>query len=228
MNDTNNNTAQSGFTSFHRIMCFAGGLLLIGNGLKKGSIVKTFTGGYLAYKGFAGNRSFKQVCDSVNHVTSGRAINIRTSMVINKPRHEVYSAWRNLSNLPLFMHHLLKVEKGEGNLTHWQMQLPAVPAPIQWKAEIVKERDQELLAWQSVEDTVLQNAGKVEFSDALGKKGTAVDIVFSYHAPLGVAGEKVARLFTPVFKNMIRSDIKNFKDFVETGKSLVGKIVAIP
>ena len=216
------------FTSLHRFLSFAGGLLLIGHGIKKGSLVKTAIGGYLAYKGFAGDRTFKEVCKAVNRAATGKAINIRTSMVINKPRREVYAAWRNLSNLSRFMQHLLKVEEGENNKSYWEMQLPAGLGPVRWTAEMVKEREGELLAWQSVSNSVLQHAGKVEFSDALGKKATAVDIVFSYHAPLGKAGEKVAGLFTPVFTKMIRADVRGFKDFMEAGKSHSDKVIAVP
>jgi uncharacterized membrane protein len=43
-------------------------------------------------------------------------------------------------------------------------------------------------------------------------------VIISYQAPLGIAGEKVLELFTPRFERMIKHDIANFKQYVETGR----------
>jgi uncharacterized membrane protein len=51
--------------------------------------------------------------------------------------------------------------------------------------------------------------------------GTTVDVVLTYHAPLGRAGEQIARLFTPVFKRMIEEEIRGFKEFVETTDTML-------
>jgi uncharacterized membrane protein len=202
-------------STLQRVASVIGGFMLIGNGLRKGSIFKTAVGSYLAYRGIAGHRTFDELRDSIQKISSGRAINIRTHMVINRPRHEVYARWRNLSNLPLFMQHLVSVQEISPVDSTWELQLPAGLGSLRWNAEIVKEREFELLGWRSVEGSDIQNAGKVEFRDALGQEGTAVDIVLSYHVPLGKPGEKVARLFSPLFKKMILDDIRNFKNFVE-------------
>lgn len=202
--------------------CILGGLFLVGNGIRKGKLMRIAIGGYLTYKGIANNRSIREFYDWTADKISeqsfeGHAINIRTSMVINRPRKEVWSIWRNLSNLPLFMEHLTSVQEHDESNSDWEMELPGNMGNVQWNAQIVKEKHNELLAWKSSPDSTLQNAGKVTFRDALGGEGTAVDIVFSYHAPMGIAGEKLARLFNPMFRKMIENDIRNFKNFVETG-----------
>jgi uncharacterized membrane protein len=201
--------------NLYRLASFVGGLLLIGNGLKKGSLIRTAVGGYLAYKGVAGDRSFEELSKDLEKLGSGSNVNIRTSLVINRPRHQVYTAWRRLSNIPLFMKHINKVEEQGIYHSEWEMHMPANLGKLQWKAKVVKEVEDELLAWQSEPGSEIENAGKVQFRDALGKQGTAVDVVFSYHAPMGIAGEKIARLFSPLFRKMIREDIRGFKDFIE-------------
>ena len=55
----------------------------------------------------------------------------------------------------------------------------------------------------------------VTFSDA--PQGTEIDIVISYHAPLGMIGEKTGRLLNPIFERIVREDIRNFKEYIETG-----------
>ena len=60
----------------------------------------------------------------------------------------------------------------------------------------------------------------------MGELGTVVNVVISYQAPLGIAGEKVMSFFNPTFEKMIRKDIVNFKHFVETGKLSIDKELA--
>jgi uncharacterized membrane protein len=229
--DTINENSMSGYSpgSFDRVALIAGGLILFGNGIRKGSFFRTALGGYMAYRGIAGNRSFAELCELTNEkISSGKALNIRVSMVINKPRHEVYSAWRNLSNLPIFMEHLESVVEEDEIHSDWEMRIPGGLGKLRWKAEIVKERQDEMIAWQSIEGSEVRNAGKVGFRDALGGEGTMVDVVLSYHAPLGKAGEKLAQLFNPVFKKMITQDIKNFKNFVEISNYQAATITVFP
>lgn len=209
-----------------RMASVAGGIMLIGSAFNKNSsrrFLKAAVGCYLAYKGIAGKRSFGEVFHSFEKVAAGRTLNIRVSMVVNKPREEVYAMWRNLSNLPLFMKHLVRVEEQDELFSNWVMELPGKVGTIQWHAEIVKEREGEMIAWQSLPGSSIENAGKIGFRDSLGGQGTTVDVILTYHAPLGKAGEQVARLFTPVFKRMIEEEIRGFKDFVETNE-----IVLIP
>jgi uncharacterized membrane protein len=204
--------------STQRLASVVGGIMLIGSAFNRNSsrrFLKAATGCYLAYKGIAGKRTFSEVYHSFEKVTAGRSLNIRVSMVINKPREQVYAMWRNLSNLPLFMKHLQRVEEQDELFSNWVMEIPGKLGTLQWHAEIVKERYGEMIAWQSLPGSSIDNAGKVGFRDSLGGQGTTVDVILTYHAPLGKAGEQVARIFTPVFKRMIEDEIRGFKDFVE-------------
>ena len=207
-----------------RLASVAGGFMLIGSAFNKNSsrrFLKAAVGCYLAYKGLAGKRSFNEMYHSIEKVAQGRTLNIKVSMVVNKPREEVYTMWRNLSNLPLFMKHLQRVEEQDELFSNWVMEIPGHIGTLQWHAEIVKERFGEMIAWQSLPGSSVDNAGKVGFRDSLGGQGTTVDVVLTYHAPLGRAGEQVARLFTPVFKRVIEEEIKGFKNFVETHETIL-------
>jgi uncharacterized membrane protein len=37
----------------------------------------------------------------------------------------------------------------------------------------------------------------------------------SYRAPMGVMGERIARLLTPLFKDKVEADIHHFKTYIE-------------
>lgn len=225
--DTTQKNNYSG--NLDRIAMVAGGLLLLGNGIRKGSFFRSLMGGYIAYRGIAGNKTFAELCEWTNEqIASGKALNIRVSMVINRPRSEVYRAWRNLSNLPIFMEHLTQVNEEDEVTSDWEMRIPGGLGKLRWKAEIVKERQDEMIAWQSVEGSEIRNAGKVGFREALGGEGTMVDVVLTYHAPMGKPGEKIAQLFTPMFKKMITQDIRNFKNFVEIGNYRAANATVFP
>lgn len=225
--DTTQENNYSG--NLDRIAMVAGGLLLLGNGIRHGSFFRSLLGGYIAYRGIAGNKTFAELREwTSEQIASSNALNIRVSMVINKPRNEVYKAWRNLSNLPIFMEHLTQVHEEDEVTSDWEMRVPTGIVKLRWKAEIVKERQDEMIAWQSIEGSEIRNAGKVGFRDALGGEGTMVDVVLSYHAPLGKAGEKIAQLFNPMFKKMITQDIRNFKNFVEIGNYRAANATVFP
>ena len=210
--------------SCQRLASVVGGVMLIGsafNGNSSRRFLKAAVGCYLTYKGIAGKRTFGEVYHSLEKIAAGRNLNIRVSMVVNKPREEVYAMWRNLSNLPLFMKHLRSVEEQDELFSNWVMEIPGKIGTLQWHAEIVKERYGEMIAWQSLPGSSIDNAGKIGFRDSLGGQGTTVDVILTYHAPLGKAGEQIARIFTPVFKRMIEEEIRDFKDFVETHQTVL-------
>jgi uncharacterized membrane protein len=210
--------------TLQRLASVTGGIMLLGSAFGRNSsnrFLKTVVGCYLTYKGIAGRRSFNEVYHSIEKVAQGRTLNIRVSMIVNKPREEVYSMWRNLSNLPLFIKHLRSVEEHNETNSTWVMELPGGVGTLQWEAEIVKERPGEMIAWHSLPGSSIKNAGKVGFRDSLGNMGTTVDIILTYHAPLGKPGEQLARIFTPVFKRMVEEDLRGFKEFVEGTTSIL-------
>jgi len=54
------------------------------------------------------------------------------------------------------------------------------------------------------------------FHDAMGGAGTELEVVISYHPPAGELGSGVAKLLNPVFEKIIRQDVMNFKEYIET------------
>jgi uncharacterized membrane protein len=166
-------------------------------------------GGCLLYHAISGSR--------VKNGGAGshpRNVNVRTSVIVGKPKEEVYGLWRNLENLPLFMRHLESVDVIDQERSAWKVRIPGGFGELRWEARIVKEADGSEISWHSVPGASIENAGKINFSDTPGR-GTRIDATISYKAPLGTIGERVSRLLTPVFSQMIEKDIQGFKRFVE-------------
>lgn len=178
--------------------------------------IKTVLGGYLLYRGASGHCAVYESLGKTRGVTQTPNINIRTGLIVNKPKDEVYNFWRRLENLPLFMKHLASVTEIDSKHSHWEAMVPGNIGKVKWNAEIVKEEQGTLIGWQSIPNSMINNAGKVTFSDALGGQGTEVEVVITYHPPAGEIGSGIAKKLTPVFEKMIRQDIMSFKEYIET------------
>lgn len=179
-------------------------------------------GGYLLYRGATG------VCPIYERLgkdtTDPEAINITEEIIVNAPRDKVYAFWRELSNLPKFMKHLKSVYEISGTESHWVANTPGNLIELDWNAEITREDEGSYLGWQSVEDSMIENAGKVEFRDTLNGTGTEIRIEIDYFPPAGSVGRGIVSLFNGVFEKMIREDVQNFKAYAEAAdfKAYVG------
>ena len=169
-------------------------------------------GGYLLYRAVSGHCPVSQALKGRSR-TEGSNINIRTKVVVNRPRAEVYAFWRRLENWPLFMRHLENVDELGGNRSVWRLNLPGMDE-IRWDARIVKEEKNVELSWHSIPGAPIESTGKINFSDTPGN-ATRIDVLLSYRAPEGALGEKLSRLLTPAFRSRVEEDIRNFKHYFE-------------
>ncbi|HKG67545.1 MAG TPA: SRPBCC family protein [Segetibacter sp.] len=203
-----------------RIASILAGSALLVKGLqneeKKSGIAMAIAGGLLFFRGATGHSIIYTIAGKKKLPDTVKNINIMTKLTVNSPRQEVYNFWRKLSNLPLFMEHLDKVEVIDSKRSHWSAKVPGHLGKIEWDAEIVKEIDGELLGWNSLPHASINNAGKVEFRDA-DENGTEITVLITYRAPFGDVGEGIASMLNPVFKKMITKDVKNFKRYIEAG-----------
>ncbi len=150
-------------------------------------------------------------------VPSGKGIRIDDAVTINRPRDEVYRFWRDLSNLAHFMEHVESVNASTGSSrSHWTAKGPGGKR-MEWNTEIVNESENELIAWRSLDGSVVPNAGSVHFKDASGGRGTEVKIELQYVPPRGPVGALAARLFSEDPARQIHNDLKRLKARLETG-----------
>ena len=144
-------------------------------------------------------------------------IHVTKSITLMKPRAEVYRFWRELERLPSFMIHLQSVTAIGKSRSHWVANAPG-GAQVEWDADIVAERENELLSWRSVEGSDIQNEGSVRFKDAPADRGTEVRVELSYDAPGGAAGAAIAKWFGEEPSQQLTDDLRRFKQVMETGE----------
>lgn len=202
-----------------RVISIAAGAFILYKGLKNIwhhpviALQETAVAGVLLYRGATG------VCPVYKRIgrdtSDPQAINISDRFIVNVPKETVYKFWRQLSNLPKFMTHLKSVEETGGKNSHWIANIPGNLIELSWNAEITREEENRYIGWQSIKGSMVDNAGKVEFNDALNGTGTELIVEINYFPPAGSVGRGITSLFNGVFENMIKEDINNFKRYVE-------------
>jgi uncharacterized membrane protein len=145
------------------------------------------------------------------------ATEVRRAVTINRPRSEVYGFWRQFENLPRFMTHLKSVTATGDRRSHWVAKAP-VGGEVEWDAEIVDEREGELIAWRSLAGAQIPNAGEVRFADAPAGRGTEIRVTLTYDPPAGAAGAALAKVFGEEPDQQVREDLRRFKRVLETGE----------
>ncbi len=150
-------------------------------------------------------------------IQSSRGIKVKTSITIGRPIGEVYGFWRNFENLPRFMSHLQSVQVLDERRSHWTAVGPA-NMRVEWDAETVEDRPEDLISWRSVPGGQVDTAGYVRFRQAPGSRGTEVMVEMRYDPPGGVVGASIAQLFGESGQEVVNRDLHAFKNVLETGE----------
>jgi uncharacterized membrane protein len=191
-----------------------------------GGVSLALVGGALLYRGVTGhcdlyatmgiNTASRAGTNPNVSVRGGQGIKVEKTMIINRSPAELYSFWRNFENLPRFMSHVEEVRVLDETRSHWVVSAPAGTS-VEWDAEVYTEKENELIAWRSLPGADVDNAGSVHFEPAPGGRGTLVRVVLKYDPPAGVVGATIARLFGENPEQQIDTDLRRFKQVMETG-----------
>jgi uncharacterized membrane protein len=149
--------------------------------------------------------------------TSPSQLVASSTMQLNCSPQQAFDFWRNLENLPSFMHHLDSVSILGDRRSRW-VAIGPMGSRIHWDAEIVTERPGELISWRSLPGSDIDVDGYVEFREAPGHRGTFVSANVIYSPPAGKAGRGLARLMGKDPSFLMRQDLRRFKALIEAGE----------
>jgi uncharacterized membrane protein len=150
-------------------------------------------------------------------VDSRRGIRVKSTITVGRPVSEVYAFWRNFENLPRFMSHLESVQVVDARRSHWTVLGPA-GIRVEWDAETVEDRPNELISWRSLPGGQVDTAGYVRFRPAPGNRGTEIVVEMRYDPPGGVVGATIAKLFGESGQEVVTRDLLAFKNVMEIGE----------
>jgi len=145
-----------------------------------------------------------------------RGIDTQKTITVAVPIDRVWELWSNFENFPLFMAHLREVRRIDQNRSDWVAVGPA-GIPVEWEAVITEWVPNELIAWESIEGSVVDTAGTVRFQPV--ESGTEIDVRISYNPPAGAIGHAIASLFGTDPKHAMDEDMVRLKSLLEEGKT---------
>jgi uncharacterized membrane protein len=186
-----------------------------------GGALLALIGGSLLYRGSTGYCALyrqlginsRQMNDEVG-VPGDKGIKVERTVQIARPPQEIYRFWRNLENLPRFFEHVESVTPIDNLRSHWLVKGPA-GTRVEWTAQILTDREGELISWESLPGAEVQNAGSVRFEPA-ADGGTNVKVALQYYPPAGVIGAAVAKLFGESPDQQLDDDLGRLKQLIET------------
>ena len=187
-------------------------LLMIAGG---GLLYRAISGSCLLYQALGVNTAIPKGENGAASVHHGEGIKVEHSITVNRSPEELYRFWRNIENLPVFMEHLESVRVLSDGRSHWVVKAPAGKT-VEWDAEIHNEIENELIAWRSMRNADINNAGSVRFR-RLPSGETEVKVAVSYEPPFGRFGLEIAKLFGEDPDQQLRDDLLRFKHMMETG-----------
>jgi uncharacterized membrane protein len=182
-------------------------------------IALTALGAALLYRGLTGrSRLYKALDLRLVRTTSGQQrIEVVKTLTINRSPEDLYRFWRNFENLPTVMQHLESVTVQDDKRSHWVVKGPG-GKQLEWDAEVVNEKVDRLIAWQSCEGADVDHWGAVRFVPAPGDRGTQVTVELEYEPIGGAFGATVAKLFSQEPGQQIAEDLRRFKQVMEVGE----------
>jgi len=161
---------------------------------------------------YAAVKTIQSAADSV-----AREVHVETSIAINKSPEELYAFWRDFKNLPIFMKNLESVTEMDRWNSHWVAK-GLGGARVEWDAEVYNEEENKLIAWRSLENADVVNAGSVRFEKAPEGRGTYVRVTMNYNPPAGKLGATVAQLLGAEPLQLIKEDLRRLKQVLEAGE----------
>lgn len=143
-----------------------------------------------------------------------RGEKVSRSVIVRRPREELYAFWRNFENLPRVMRHVEAVTVEGDTLSRWKVRGPA-GSTLEWEAEVVRDIPNELITWQTLQDARVIHAGSVAFQPV--QDGTEVKVILRYDPPAGALGRLAASLLGEDPGRQVELDLEDFRKLAEAG-----------
>jgi uncharacterized membrane protein len=186
--------------SVERVASVVGGAALLTFGLMRRSrsgLGLAATGGMMLYRGLGGHCLLYRAL-GITRTRSGDeqvgqlGVKIEREIPVDEQPDKVYAFWRDLRNLPIIMPNLESVQVMSDRRSRWRVKGPA-GTTFEWTAEIINDKPNELIAWQTEPGARVAHAGSVHFLPRPGG-GTIVRVSLQYDPPGGELTHMLSRM----------------------------------
>ena len=141
----------------------------------------------------------------------------QATMTINKPADELYKLWQDVEKAPSYQESMRSVTRTGELTSHWIMDLPS-GQQLEWDAEWTAQEEGKRLAWRTVGDPVVPNAGQVLFEPAVSGRGTIVRVNQQFLLPGGKVAAALGGLFSRTPGGFVKENLRHFKQLAEAGE----------
>ncbi|HEY0946884.1 MAG TPA: SRPBCC family protein [Opitutaceae bacterium] len=163
-------------------------------------------------------RAEKNIARSRIVVRGNRGVKVVCAVTVRKPTPELYSFWRDVSNLPRILRDPVTITPRPDGGSHWSVSAPPGDRRVEWEAVIINDEPDRLIAWRSREGADVPNAGSVRFEAAPGDEGTEVTVSLEYDPPGGKVGALLAKLSGKEPAQQVAAALRRFKALMEAGE----------
>lgn len=182
-------------------------------------------GASLIYRGLTGQCSVYRALGINTTRSFSPAVGVRAQhgckveqrLAIQRPAEELYRFWRQPDKLAQVLGHVRSIKAIDDKRTHWVAEAP-LGGTVEWDAEIINQREPELIAWRSLPGSQVDTAGSVHFEPLGHGRGTMVTVSLKYEPPGGKITAAAADLFGAGCAARIKEDLHRFKNMAEAGE----------
>jgi uncharacterized membrane protein len=140
------------------------------------------------------------------------------SVVIARPRHELYAFWRDFTNAPKFMTRVAAVTEVDSLSSLWTVN-DGSGSTAQWEMLVTEEEPDRLIAWSTSGNSPVSYSGRVEFQDATGGKSTEVTVTVCHQEHPGLVATLIEAVAGPHQEHdppvQSPGDLRRFKEYME-------------
>jgi len=206
-------------------MVAGAGLILYGLSRRSlGGVFIAALGGALLNRGVTGHCAMyeklgvnSRQLNSESGVRGNKGVKVVRTVTVARPPQEVYRYWRKLENLARFMEHVESVRELDSRRSEWMVKGP-LGHNVEWTAQIISDREGEMISWESLPGAEVQNAGSVWFEPVASGSSTEVKVSLQYQPPAGIVGAAVAKFFGEAPEQQLEEDLGRFKRLIESGQ----------
>ena len=137
-------------------------------------------------------------------------VKLEREIHVDEQPEKVYAFWRDLRNLPIIMPNLESVQVLSEHRSRWRVKGPA-GTTFEWTAEIINDKPNELIAWQTEPGARIAHAGSVHFVPRPGG-GTIVRVSLQYDPPGGELTHMLTRMLGADPSKRIDEDLERLRE----------------
>lgn len=191
----------------------AGAALVLGGGML---LQRGVTGSCMVYRALGVNTA--GTADADDFGPAVRTVSAAAVRTIECAPVEVYRFWRDVESAPRYQLRVRSVRRTGPTRSRWTAE-GLFGRAWTWESEITADRPGEYLAWESLPGADLPNAGTATFRPVPGEPNrTELRVTMRIDPPLGLIGDALGGPISGVLEEMLREDLRRFKQLVEVGE----------